>query len=357
MNGRVYDPIIGRFLSPDNNIQMPYNSQNFNRYSYCMNNPLKYVDPDGEFWWLVAGAALVGGYIGASVQSGSFAFWNWKSDAWKGAITGAFIGASVGLGIASGLGVNGVASIGHNGVPMITKTFSIASSIINGGTSNMLYNMALNGGRMDDMWKTGLVGTLSAAWAYTGGFGLMKNSANWRMLPRTASRLLYQSVGTIVGSIGTNWINGEPLFSKIVLGLGPVNLTFGKGQNLFQIGNNLGNLAVNGIGIVNLAFGGKIHFNIDNATAIYNDGFLNKTKSWGPYAILGAKDYESVLNHEMHHIWQSRALADSFLFFYLSSCVDASLITMNNGLKFNPAFYVDSMINSWEFVPDFDSWW
>jgi RHS repeat-associated protein len=47
MNGRVYDPIIGRFLSPDPYIQLPYFAQNFDRYSYVWNNPLKYVDPSG----------------------------------------------------------------------------------------------------------------------------------------------------------------------------------------------------------------------------------------------------------------------------------------------------------------------
>ncbi len=35
-------------LSPDNYVQNPENTQNYNRYSYCMNNPLKYVDPSGE---------------------------------------------------------------------------------------------------------------------------------------------------------------------------------------------------------------------------------------------------------------------------------------------------------------------
>ena len=50
MNGRVYDPTLGRFLSPDNYVQMPDNTQSFNRYSYCINNPLKYVDPSGELF-------------------------------------------------------------------------------------------------------------------------------------------------------------------------------------------------------------------------------------------------------------------------------------------------------------------
>ena len=58
MNGRLYDPILGRMLSPDNYIQAPDFSQNFNRYSYVLNNPLKYVDPDGEWLHIAIGAAF-----------------------------------------------------------------------------------------------------------------------------------------------------------------------------------------------------------------------------------------------------------------------------------------------------------
>ena len=43
MNGRMYDAKLGRFLSPDNYIQEPFNTQNFNRYGYVLNNPLKYT--------------------------------------------------------------------------------------------------------------------------------------------------------------------------------------------------------------------------------------------------------------------------------------------------------------------------
>ncbi len=50
MDGRMYDYVLGRFLSPDNYVQEPENSQSFNRYSYCLNNPLKYSDPDGDFF-------------------------------------------------------------------------------------------------------------------------------------------------------------------------------------------------------------------------------------------------------------------------------------------------------------------
>ena len=48
MNGRLYDPVIARFFSPDNFVQAPEFTQSYNRYSYCLNNPLQYTDPSGE---------------------------------------------------------------------------------------------------------------------------------------------------------------------------------------------------------------------------------------------------------------------------------------------------------------------
>lgn len=49
MNGRVYDPLIGLFLSPDPFVQYTGEALNYNRYSYVMNNPLKYTDPSGYY--------------------------------------------------------------------------------------------------------------------------------------------------------------------------------------------------------------------------------------------------------------------------------------------------------------------
>jgi RHS repeat-associated protein len=53
MNGRMYDPILGRFISADPFVQAPYDAQSLNRYSYVRNNPLTLVDPSGfqdEAW-------------------------------------------------------------------------------------------------------------------------------------------------------------------------------------------------------------------------------------------------------------------------------------------------------------------
>jgi RHS repeat-associated protein len=47
-NARYYDPLIGRFISPDSATPDLMNPQSFNKYTYCFNNPLKYRDPNGH---------------------------------------------------------------------------------------------------------------------------------------------------------------------------------------------------------------------------------------------------------------------------------------------------------------------
>lgn len=48
MNGRIYDPIIGRMISPDINITYPRSTEGCNRHGYGLNNPLIYIDPTGN---------------------------------------------------------------------------------------------------------------------------------------------------------------------------------------------------------------------------------------------------------------------------------------------------------------------
>lgn len=92
MNGRMYDPIVSRFLSPDNFVQLPDFTQNLNRYSYCLNNPLVYTDPNGNFIWApVIVGAMVGAFINGmrtEMRGG-----NWWDGYWKGALVGAAGGA------------------------------------------------------------------------------------------------------------------------------------------------------------------------------------------------------------------------------------------------------------------------
>ncbi|RUO24950.1 RHS repeat-associated core domain-containing protein, partial [Aliidiomarina sanyensis] len=47
MGGRTYNPVLGRFMQADPFIQAGANLQNYNRYSYVLNNPMSYTDPSG----------------------------------------------------------------------------------------------------------------------------------------------------------------------------------------------------------------------------------------------------------------------------------------------------------------------
>ncbi|MFN8208751.1 MAG: FG-GAP-like repeat-containing protein [Bacteroidales bacterium] len=89
MNGRVYDPILGRFLEPDNYVQASGFTQSYNRFSYCWNNPLKYTDPSGYFSWRKFWAATVSAVVGVGVTilTGG----NAAVGAWAGAFAGEMI--------------------------------------------------------------------------------------------------------------------------------------------------------------------------------------------------------------------------------------------------------------------------
>ncbi len=91
MNGRMYDPVLGRMLSPDNYVVDPLFSQDYNRYTYARNNPLVYTDPDGEWVHLAIGAVL-GGISGWQIG---------KSQGAKGWEMAGYILAGAGIGVVS----------------------------------------------------------------------------------------------------------------------------------------------------------------------------------------------------------------------------------------------------------------
>lgn len=111
MNGRTYDPTLGRFLQADPHVQAPNNMQNYNRYSYVLNNPMSMTDPSGYFfkklasfvkkYWKVAAMAAVAYYTGQWAQglnlfAGNAVAAGAAAGAISGFITGAVTGAIFG---------------------------------------------------------------------------------------------------------------------------------------------------------------------------------------------------------------------------------------------------------------------
>lgn len=181
MNGRLYDPLIGRFLSTDNFVQEPLNAQNFNRYSYCLNNPLKYNDPSGELWWFVAAAAAGGIFNVANNWDKIDDFGSFLGYFGVGATAGAG-GAYIGAAAAAGVGVSGIlGGIISGGVGGLTTGFVEGSG-----------NTWLQGGDMIDIFENGLYSGLSygVTGAVTGGVvggvtSYVKGENIWNGAPKT----------------------------------------------------------------------------------------------------------------------------------------------------------------------------
>ncbi|WP_288902750.1 T6SS effector amidase Tae4 family protein [Xylanibacter caecicola] len=90
MDGRMYDPVVGRFFSPDPYVQAPDFTQSLNRYAYCINNPLSLTDPSGYNWIENTFATIVG--IAVGIETGGLA-----SGVYGAIVGGALGGASASL--------------------------------------------------------------------------------------------------------------------------------------------------------------------------------------------------------------------------------------------------------------------
>jgi len=335
MNGRLYDPLIGRFLSPDPYMLDPFFSQDYNRYSYARNNPFIYTDPSGELAWFVPiiAGAVIGSYFGKSLQTKDWnLFRGWK-DGYQGAISGAFIGATVGAmfsaAFASGAfgNINGFHTTGvlTKAGTEATKAFGITQTMLNSATLNIANNAIFQGGGWDGAWKAGITGALSGGWTASGGFGFVKKD----LLGKT----IYQNVGLGIRSIGNNLAQGRNAFYRYNIGIGPLQFAIGKEIKWHQSLLNVNNV-INGLPLLNnFAMGDYykgVSFDRKNLMFQFNsrekDDYLHVftgfTGESGAYAILsrykgrGAFDLEEVL-----HGWQSRSMGDAFLFNYFFSAL------------------------------------
>ena len=137
MNARLYDPVLGRFLSPDPFVQAPDLSQSFNRYAYAMNNPFRYTDESGEFWWLVIGA-VIGGATNVIMKAVSGQLHSWSDGfaafgigAVAGMVGGAVSGWAFGVAGGAATGVGGFYAGSISGA----AGSAISTPILSGGNS------------------------------------------------------------------------------------------------------------------------------------------------------------------------------------------------------------------------------
>ncbi len=196
MNGRLYDPILHRFLSPDNYVQNPSDPLSFNRYSYVLNNPLKYIDQNGEFFV----AALIGAAIGI-ITNGITNLIN-DQPFFKGAVVAGIFGA-IGGAAAHGIGTlaNNIASTLANSmssgmVSLTTSAFQAGAHAVLGGGLSLAQGGKFGAGALS--------GAFSSSFASLTG-GLMKNIGKfWKVVGVTTTGGISGGVGSVIGG-GNFW--------------------------------------------------------------------------------------------------------------------------------------------------------
>ena len=139
MNGRLYDPVMSTFLSVDSYVQEPDFSQNFNRYAYCLNNPLKYTDPDGELVTELVVAMAISAAVNVVMSGINNTVYDrpFFEGAGKAAAIGALQGAfSYGIGAAAGLIGSAVKGVTNATWGMVAQAgFQVAAHGTLGGVS------------------------------------------------------------------------------------------------------------------------------------------------------------------------------------------------------------------------------
>lgn len=217
MNGRVYDPALGRFLQADPIVQDPSNVQNLNRYTYVLNNPLAHTDPTGYWGKQQQGYLRTAAAIAITVATAGAA-----GPAAGGALTytqlgiyaiGGFTAGAIGTGNLRGAVMGAFTSII---APGIDSAFSGASS-----TSQLLSRAAaggfmeqLNGGSFGHGFvRAGVAATLSphidTGSAFTDGIlhavvgGTASELSGGKFVNGAASVALARTVGCVTGRATT----------------------------------------------------------------------------------------------------------------------------------------------------------
>jgi len=149
-------------------VQNPYNPQNYNRYSYCYNNPLVYVDPSGEVAHLIIGG-IVGGFMNLTMNMENVDnFWQGLGYFGVGAVTGA-LSAGVGVGIqtasagasfwagfvGSSQGISTILSVGYSSSFLTGAATGFGSGFV-GGFGSGFGNSLVGGNTFGNAFTTGI---------------------------------------------------------------------------------------------------------------------------------------------------------------------------------------------------------
>lgn len=197
MNGRLYDPKLHRFLQPDNYVQEPENTQNYNRYAYCVNNPLKYTDTNGE--WFGMGEFATAVVIGALIAGATYTMTALLSDV---PFTVGGLAKATFIGAASAAVTFGIGTAAGN---LFTNFYSqaafqaVAHGTFQGGMT------AISGGKFWSGFAAGALSSIAAS-AWSGG-GATSNYHGAGNFANSGVGMI--AFGTVSGGVGAKLTGGN----------------------------------------------------------------------------------------------------------------------------------------------------
>jgi len=337
MNGRMYDPQMGRVLSPDNFVQNATNTQGYNRYTYVLNNPLRYKDPSGEFFVIDdLVAAAIGGVLNLGtnlIQGNVHNFWQGLKYFGVGAVAGdlALYGPVGWMAGGAILGAGNTAIAGGNYSQIMENAFIGAFAGVVGGAAGQwaaegLGGVVINGFNVSSpVLKGAISGAIGGAvGGYAGGFtgGIISTGdvkkANQMGLEGAATGAV---VGGIVGGVaGYNAAKTSD-----------INPWTGKANNSIVIGEGMDrvNFVTKDLGSKNISYdwpndlpayfdkssrmfnpeamdfnGYWIEIQMENEVIIYDIGTPNSTSISSPFynmEVGRTMDYSNIVNVKYIH--------------------------------------------------------
>lgn len=224
MNGRMYDPVLGRFIQADSIVQDPYDPQSLNRYAYVLNNPLTATDPSGNISFkngLKLVAAIVITVYTAGAASGTLSIFGFTATTTAGGL------ATVAAGGALAGAITGGAKGALTGAFTAAAFFGVGEAFTNIGNAQSL---AQAGDVTQGLSKAGLtagqtVAKIAAHGAVGGAMGVLQGGKFGHGFVTAG---LNESLSGKIGQIGNT---GGQVAASAILGGTTSSLVGGKFAN------------------------------------------------------------------------------------------------------------------------------